>query len=470
MRRLGCLAGVDRRSAPASIILCLSWMPAKLTPSPRERFDMPLSFREHPLRRTIAAELHARSFEPLRAPERVAHLSVMSSEGDHERHIEHLRRLLKAFAHWTPETVTHHFAADLGSMRLRWEQHTECVTYTFSKQGAFADPFAESLIEQLPEDWLRELPGDVIAAVSMAIEPCDYPERDVESLATLFDGNPVIGSAVVAGAARAWSDLRIHGDGFFRVLVRDCSMSENQAGRLAKRMLDINTYRALALLGLPLAREVSPILGDADRRLADLASRMSTQGASSNPTFESDLLGELTALAAEIEDMTARTTYRFDASRAYYGIVRQRLEQLRQQRIEGLQTFSEFLDSRLAPAIATCEAIQRRQSDLADRAARLTSLLRARVEVSLAEQNRRLLESMDRRAQMQLRLQETVEGLSVIAIGYYGVGLVGYALKGAENAGLPIDATIGMAISAPLVVGLTWMTIRRIRRRVTRQP
>ncbi|MGD1982606.1 MAG: DUF3422 domain-containing protein [Chromatiaceae bacterium] len=424
-------------------------------------------FREHPLRRQIAAELHARSFEPLRAPERVSHLAVMCSESERDLHIEHLKELLAGFDHWVPETVAHHFSADLGPIRIRWEQHTECVTYTFSKQGPFTEPFAEPVLERLPEDWLRGLPGDVIAAVTMAIEPCDTPERSMDSLAALFDGNPVIGSAVVAGAARAWSDLRIHPDGFFRILVRDCSMSENQAGRLAKRMLDINTYRALALLGLPLAREVSPVLGDADRRLAELASRMSKQGASSDANFESDLLGELTALASEIEDITARTTYRFDAARAYYGVVRQRLDQLRQQRIEGLQTFTEFLDSRLAPAIATCEAMQRRQSDLADRAARVTSLLRARVEVSLAEQNGRLLESMDRRAKMQLRLQETVEGLSVIAIGYYGVGLVGYALKGAERAGLPFDATIGMAISVPFVVGFTWLLLKRIKRRVT---
>jgi uncharacterized membrane-anchored protein len=390
----------------------------------------------------------------------------MCGELERDLHIDHLKRLLRDFDHWVPETVAHHFSADLGTLRVRWEQHTECVTYTFSKQGPFNDPFEEPVLDRIAAGWLRELPGDVIAAVTMAIEPCDAPERSMEELTALFDGNQVIGSAVVAGAARAWSDLRIHADGFFRILVRDCSMSENQAGRLAKRMLDINAYRALALLGLPLAREASPALSEADRRLAELASRMSDQGRSSNPTFESDLLVELTALASEIEDITARTTYRFGASRAYYDVVRQRLDQLRQQRIEGLQTFTEFLDSRLAPAIATCEAIQRRQSDLADRAARLTSLLRARVEVSLAEQNRQLLQSMDRRAKMQLRLQETVEGLSVIAIGYYGVGLFGYALKGAEQYGLPIDATIGMAISAPFIVGFTWWLLRRIKRRV----
>ncbi len=428
---------------------------------------MSLVFAEHPLRHAVAAELHARDYEPLHAPEKVSHIAVMCEGPDRGRHVEHLKRLLAHYAAPIPDGVGQHYAADLGTIRLRWEQHTEFVTYTFTQQGEFEHPFADPVLNQLPEDWLRESPGEVIAAVAMAIEACETPERDNRALSALFDGNPVIGSGVVGGKARAWSDLRIHSDGFFRILVRDCGMSQNQAGRVAKRMLDSNCYRALSLLGLPLAREVFPILSDADRRLALVASRMKTQGASTNPGFESELLAELTGLASEIEALAARTTYRFDASRAYYGIVQQRLDQMRQQRIEGLQTFSEFLSSRLAPAIATCQATQQRQTELAERAARLTSLLRARVEVALQEQNRRLLESMDRRAQLQLRLQETVEGLSVMAIGYYGVGLVGYALKGLEKSGVPIDATIGMAIALPIVVGIAWIALRRIKNRVT---
>lgn len=423
-------------------------------------------FREHPLRRTVAAELHARTFEPLRAPERVSQLAVMCSDVDRERHLTHLRSLVERFGQTLPDQPEHQFACDLGPIRLRWEQHTECVTYTFTRAGAFTEPFSDPPLDEVPRDWLERLPGEVVAAATVAVEPCDTPERDRDELTALFDGHTVIGSVVVAGAARAWSDLRIDSDGMFRILVRDCSMSENQAGRLAKRLLDINLYRALALFGLPLARDAFPALSDADRQLARVASRMSSQGSAADAGFESDLLGELTGLAAGIENIAAQTTYRFDASQAYYGIVQQRLEQLRQQRIEGLQTFSEFLDSRLAPAIRTCEATQRRQTELADRAARLTSLLRARVEVSLQEQNRQLLQSMDQRAQLQLRLQETVEGLSVIAISYYGVGLVGYALKGLEGRGLPIDTTLGMAIATPVVVGLTWFLMKRIKRRL----
>jgi uncharacterized membrane-anchored protein len=425
-------------------------------------------FREHPLRRTVAAELHARTYEPLRAPEQLVHLAVMGDETVIERNVEHFKQLLARFGRPVPDSIDRHYADSLGPIRVRWERHTEFVSYTFSKRGAFEHPFAESVLDEMPQDWVRDLPGEVIAAAKMAVEPCAARERDAGELAELFDNNSVIGSQVVGGSAQAWSDLKIGRDGFLRVLVRDCSMSEGQAGRLAKRLLDLNCYRALALLGFPLAREVSPVLSDADRKLAQVALRMTARGSSVEPGFEADLLAELTGLAAEIEAISARTTYRFDASRAYYGMVEQRLEQLRQQRIEGLQTFSEFLDSRLTPAIATCASIQARQTDLAERAARLTSLLRARVEVSLQEQNRQLLESMDRRAHLQLRLQETVEGLSVIVIGYYSVGLLGYMLKGLEKAGLPIDSTLVMAAALPFVILLTWLGIRRMKARLTR--
>jgi uncharacterized membrane-anchored protein len=301
----------------------------------------------------------------------------------------------------------------------------------------------------------------------LAIEPCDGPERDNDQLVALFDGNPVVGASTVGGAGRAWSDFKIHDDGLSWILLRDCGLSDNQAGRLAKRLLEINAYRAMALLGFPLARDVATPLSAADQRLAQVASRLAS-GESSNPSaFEHELLAELTHLAAEIENVAAQTTYRFDASHAYYVVMQQRLQQLRQDRIEGLQTFSEFLDARLAPAIATCDATQKRQHELADRAARLTTLLRARVDVSLQEQNRRLLESMDRRAQLQVRLQETVEGLSVIAIGYYGVGLVGYALKGLQGSGLPVNAELWMGVALPFVIGFAWFGLRRLKRHLS---
>jgi len=428
---------------------------------------MTLSFQEHPLRHQVTAELHARAYDPLRAPARVSYIASICGERGTGRNLAHLRRLLSHYRLPVPEGVGQHYAVDLGPIRLRWERHTEFVTYSFTKVGPFGHPFADPILDELPEDWLRELPGEVVTAVSLALEADDTPERSIDELVALFGGNPVIGCEVVGGAGRAWSDLRIHPDGFSRILLRDKGLSVNQSGRLVRRVLEVNAYRSVALLGLPLAREVTTSLTDADQQLVEVAARLGEREPTHDGVSEGQLLAELTTLAAEIEAVAARTNYRFEASRAYYRMVQQRLEQLRQGRIEGLQPFTEFLEARLAPAIATCDSTRERQQDLAERAARVTSLLRARVEVGLHDQNRRLLESMDRRAWLQLRLQETVEGLSVIAISYYGVGLIGYLLKGAAvGNGLPIDPGLAQALAVPIVIVGAWLGLRHTKRRV----
>ena len=347
---------------------------------------MSLPFREHPLRHQAVAELHARTYEPLRAPERVLHITAVCGERGTGRNLQHMLELLKHFGVEPPPRVDQHHRAVLGDIRMLWERHTEFCTYTFSRRGRFTDPFAAPLLLDLPPAWLASLPGDVVAAVSLAIEPNDAPERTPEELAALFGGNAVIGSEVVGGAARAWSDLRIHPDGLSRMLLRDQGLSDNQAGRLAKRLLEVSSYRAMALLGLPPARDASSRLSRADARLVAVAAEMSGEPRGEKDA-EKTLLAELTALAAEIEAIAARTSYRFEASKAYYGVVVQRLEQLRQRRIEGLQTFTEFLDARLAPAIATCESAAKRQHDLAERAARITFRATRQHEVRLPTVN-----------------------------------------------------------------------------------
>jgi uncharacterized membrane-anchored protein len=428
---------------------------------------MSLPFRQHPLRETVTAELHLRTFDPLTAPARVVHVASVCGRRGTGRNEAHLARLLRHFDLPLPEHAGQVFLADLGPLRVRWERHTEFVGYTFIAPGPFDEPFAEPLLDRLPQDWLRDIPGEVISVVTLALESRDAPERSLAELQQLFDDHPVIGSQVVNGAARLWTDMRIDARGYNRILLRDDGLSPPQAGRLIKRVLEVNAYRSMALLGLPAARDVTPTLNDADVRLAALAEQMTDQ-IRSMPEAGSEqvLLAELTSLAAEIENVTAKTTYRIAASQAYYDIVRQRLEQLRQQRIEGLQMVSELLDARLAPGIATCAATAERQQELATRAARLTELLRARVDVGLQEQNRQLLDSMNRRAKLQLRLQETVEGLSVIAIGYYGVGLVGYLIKALKTQGLPIPTDLAIGIAVPLVVGGAWLGLRRMKRRI----
>src|SRR5690349_23625716 len=119
----------------------------------------------------------------------------------------------------------------------------------------------------------------------------------------------------------------------------------------------------------------------------------------------------------------------------------------------------------MAPAMRTCVTTEERQENLSEKLARAANLLRTRVDVELEQQNRDLLKSMNARTRLQLRLQTTVEGLSVAAISYYVVGLFGHVVEGAAAQGLRIDVHLATALFVPVAVLAIWWTVRRIRRR-----
>jgi uncharacterized membrane-anchored protein len=266
--------------------------------------------------------------------------------------------------------------------------------------------------------------------------------------------------------ATAWTDFRIHADGFGRVLLHDRGLGPRRAGRVVQRLLEVETYRMMALLALPLAREAAPEIARVERELAAAVASMT---GSEGIEDERALLRRLTRLAADIEALAARTSYRFGAARAYWGLVDQRIVELKEQPIAGLQTVAEFMERRLVPAMRTCESVAQRQEALSERVARASELLRTRVDVALEGQNRDLLQSMNRRAKLQLLLQETVEGLSVAAITYYVLGLVSYLAKGAHRFLPGLDVELVPALTLPVALALVWWGVRRVRRRVVRR-
>ena len=177
---------------------------------------------------------------------------------------------------------------------------------------------------------------------------------------------------------------------------------------------------------------------------------------------EQGLLRTITSLAARIEKLSLENSYRFSASQAYFRLVRARIEELREARIDGVPTVAEFMDRRLAPAMSTCESIARRQEALAERIAHTNDLLRTRVGIVQEQQNRKILQSLNTRAAQQLRLQQAVEGLSVVAISYYLAGLFNYAGKAAKAAGWPVNPDIATGILLPIIAVGVWLGVRRI--------
>ena len=415
--------------------------------------------QDHPQRRALNDEVHARPPANLEAPVRLSYLVLVGS-GSRTDDLQMLAKLIDGTGAPKPAADANHYSADLGSHRIKWERHTEFCRYTFYAQGVEDKPFSEPAISLVSQSWLQDLRGQTIAAVhanvvrgAKALDPTKISEN-------YFNGNPIIGSMISGQTGRAYTDFRIHADGFGRILLCDHRMTPRQAGRLVQRLFEIDTYRMMALLALPVARQLAPILGDAERELLEIMSAMQTAGDAEEP----QLLDRLTRLEASVERQYTDNHYRFTAANAYYDLVQQRIEELREERIEGLQTLREFNDRRCLPAIATCRAVSARQSALSERIAHATVMLSTRVSVTREKQNQAILQSMDRRANMQLRLQQTVEGLSVAAITYYIVGLVYYAAKGFLPEKLGVSPEFVAALAIPLALLAVWFGLRRLRK------
>lgn len=423
-----------------------------------------LKQRSHPLRARLAAEVHARPPLPLAAPAHVRHLAmVIASDEESRAEHRHLAELCRTLDQPVPEAGLKHLALPLADgAHLIWEKRTEFSTWTFylrHRTGRLScDEVAPPL--SLPDNWLAGLPGRLMVAAEVVVFGQKEPEPDIASLRRVLDGPTLVASKVADGNAMVWTDFHLGASEAVRFILLDRGLSDAQRGRVVMRLLDIETYRMMALLALPLAQQVAPRITALEHDLAGLAGRMVDVARES----EQILLREIAGLAAEVETLAVETPYRFGAAKAYHALVERRVAELREVRIEGLPTIGEFMERRLSPAMRTCATMAERIEGLSRRATRMANLLRTRVDVALERQNVELLEAMNRRSRLQLRLQETVEGLSVAAITYYVVGLVGYAAQALYAIGLPVDKEIAIGAAIPVVAVAVWWGIRRFRK------
>lgn len=416
----------------------------------------------HPQRVALHDEVHARPYERMTAPLMLTHLALLTATGAASR--EHLHTLLRAHGLPLPRADANHLSIDLGAVRLRWEAHTEFQTYTvWHALDASPSTFDRAAVRDLPADWLASMAGQWIVGLHVLVTHAG--ESDGEALArALLDENSLVGAGISDGQAHVYTDFRLHADGYARQLLCVEAMNPRRLGRTVQRLLEVETYRMMALLGLPVAREVAATLGDAERDLAQVAAEIRSAARDEEPA----LLHQLTQLAGRVESLYAHTHARFSASGAYFELVQRRIGELREVRHAGLQTLGEFLDRRLAPAMQTCVWAARRQQALSERISRISNLLRTRVEIEQQRSSQDLLDAMNRRQQAQLLLQSAVEGLSVAAVTYYGAGLVGYLAKGAKAAGLDVSPDLAVALCIPLIALGVWWGIRRLHARVAR--
>jgi uncharacterized membrane-anchored protein len=424
-------------------------------------------------RRQLHNEVHARPSARVRLPALIVYVAVLNEGVGREQEWQHLKDL-PGHADLALDRLNGNFLRlRCDGFTVKWERHTEFTRYSIVQPlpahagwGSVSPELASQVVTGTA--WLRAIPGKTVAAIhlGMLAAPVDAPDTVAQAQAWLGEG-AVVGSRMgntTEGLPHSCvlTHFRLGADGFERMLVlAPADTSEARAGRISQRLLELETYRLMALRGLPVAKALSPVLSDAEAQLAEITARLERKEDS-----DQALLDVLVSLAARIERATAEHGYRFSATRAYDTLVSQRIAELRERPIAGTQTVGEFMQRRLSPAMATVAATSQRLSALSERVSRTSALLRTRVDIATETQNQVLLEKLTRGQDLQLRLQSTVEGLSIAAISYYVVSLVLYGAKALDKLGMPVNPEMAAGLSIPLVLWGVWKTVQRIHARI----
>ncbi len=421
-----------------------------------------MSWNEHPSRHSILNEVHSRPHELVVAPVRINHLVFFVDRSARAADREHMHKLLYGIRGARNDTRGNFVSADIAGIRVRWERHTEFVSYTFLMPLTASTPASLNAYDQLDAAWLNAIPGQLLVAQRLDVVLADAPATTAAAGRQL-DAASLVGAALGNQQFTLYTDFRARDDGSVHFLLGvDGEPPPRRLGRYVQRILEIETYRMMALLGLPDAREASDQLETAERGLADLSTRLQ----SAQRSDETSLLEAITELATQVEAIYARSHTRFSASAAYYSLVDARVGELRQNPITGVQTVTQFLERRLGPAMNTCSATNQRLENLSRRIAHVSELLRTRVSIEQSESQYELLQTMTRRQGVQLKLQSAVEGLSIAAITYYAAGLIAYLSKAAIPFGWPVSTEMTVALSVPVIALALWLGGRRLHRRI----
>ncbi|MCY4335152.1 MAG: DUF3422 domain-containing protein [Litoreibacter sp.] len=430
---------------------------------------MPL-IEDHPLRYELANELHARPFPSLKAPCGAAFLAIKqpvdASARDRDADRAHLISLLDRYGAPHPKPGATHWFGQLGRYQLKWESHTEFVTYTLFSEGVPERAYDGTVFAAFPDDWLAEAPGVRMTSALVRILPHPGDDAIFKVLGDWFVPESLACARMLDDSVTVAGDFRIDENGHMRFAVfasEECG--PRRLGRVVQRVCEIEIYKTTSMLGLSRVRGMGRDLTAIDETLTHIMTNMNSEmnGGPVKEAMPADqALDALLQVSAELEALAAKSSYRFAATRAYAAIVEQRIDVLREENFRGLQKFGEFMARRFDPAIRTVIASEERIKAMSARATRASDLLRTRVDVERSAQNQSLLESMDKRADLQLRLQKTVEGLSVVAISYYAVNLVLYMAEPLGDAA-GLSKLVLTALTTPLVILGVWWMVRRIR-------
>lgn len=423
---------------------------SRLAEAPKNQFP---AFRRHHDHAMCVGEIHSRPFPEYASPRIAFHYAFMADAGNSVANAV-LADLCRKRGEPAPAPDARYHQIPWNRGQLRWEGHSEFSTFTFDAPAPRT--FGADLKDHPFGNGFTP-PGSLISATRVEIRPL---KPSTLKLLDRFDPESLAVTCLDDGKSLLATDFRQDVNGMTVYLLLEDGLSSSRTGSIAKTIIELDTYRVLTMLGLPLARSLSSRLSQMEVDLSRLTAEMKR---ASSDTAEK-LLSRINEIAAELESDAAASLFRFGASRAYGSIVEDRLDTLGHTAGAGYQSISAYLNRSVPPALRTCASVEQRQANLSRKLARIANLLRTKVEIEIENQNRNLLASMNKRTQMQFRLQQTVEGLSVAAVSYYIVGLFYYLVTAIERF-LPswLTPKLAAGMFVPVAIILVWAMVRTIR-------
>ncbi|MGB3836116.1 DUF3422 domain-containing protein [Castellaniella sp.] len=407
----------------------------------------------HLHRNALHNELHARPSMYFEAPAQVFHLAFLDENDSTQAIIRTLCDRHVALA--DPSQPQGEFP--VGDAVLKWEQHTEFLTLTLVSPGVHASawPALPAALAEVAEAHASLL----INADQVCVESEDSWSGDLDA----YGFHDPVGSLLDEGKATVWSDLRLNGNGLNRMLVLNRQLDGRRLGRMVRRLLEVETYRLMASLTLPLARSLSTELRHYETELVAL----SDDNATAEAHDIRPLLKRITQLSARVTQTQSRTRLRFSATQAYSQLVFDRIAELHESRTGDCQQLGTFIEQRFRPTVRYCHSTDQRLTRIGQDVAHLGNLLQARVQVEMEEQNSQILQSLSTRADTQIKIQKAVEGLSIIAISYYLFSLFKLLYQGLLTLGLEWSPRMALITGIPVgtvIIGAIAYRIRNARR------
>jgi uncharacterized membrane-anchored protein len=438
----------------------------------------------------IHEELHARVAEPVTAPCRIRHSAYLLPENGPDgspdsgpagrdavrRAFEHIatglnipkENILWGERSGRVETALTHKSR----LRVVWELHSEFYSYTTFHMLESSQAAEQRLVPAFTFPAMPTL-GTKLVDVDMVVMPGTKLTEPLLKFLSEHAGvgspsaRPIYGGPVVAGAGRVWTTFQVDEWGQGRYVVRAGSLEPGRLGRLIRRLFEIENYYHLILLPLEAYRTHVGPLQAMEERIATRSRQIATalSGPDSGLEDEHRWLVSLTTEMAELTHLSERLRHSFSAAESYYAILEERLRWLREQTGEGFQTLGEFLTARVAPAVRNYRNFSERVHALTLQLTSMGNVLRTRVNLSMEHQSLATMRAMDRRFELQLNLQFTVEGLSIIVLSYYLTGLSSYALKALDHLlQLPGPADYWVAGTIPIWLSLAYAFTHRVKK------